>query len=626
MNKTNIVFRAARWAAVGAALAWAGGAQGARPTGESVVAAMTGQAQVRVLSGPVHEGKTDLKDLFEGAAMGEGAVVQTGKDGRLCLACSPGAIVCVAPGTKFEIRQLRHAADGLPQSEDDLIRRIHLKLVRGRLLVNAGEALPTMDVRIETPAGAVLSSGGIFAVAEDGQDAWHVWSETGDLTLVPNGGDPVALAAGAAARFAGTGAEDENVDANAALFQFELCEAFFGDLEPFVHRNREFDRAGLGQYLGLTEPIAAVDAGALVTDASPSIRPAVAGTLPARLPRPGAGEPGGRWEEPRIWQWYESLGPVKGVNYVPRTAVNSVEMWQADTFDADAIDEELGWAQDAGYTCIRVQLQFAVWQADPDGFLDRMDRLLELAAKHGLRVVPVLFDDLNLAGQPPTLGAQPPPVPGEHNARWVPSPAATDVADRDRWPELERYVKAVLGQFKRDGRVLYWDLYNTAGNSGLGEATLPLLDQTFNWARAEETSQPLAVPAWRDFGSAMATRKLERSDLVTFHSFEGAAGIEARIQLLKRFHRPIICSDWLLRQAGADFEKVLPVFAANRVGWFNRGLVAGKTQLQVQQPQFRSAEKPDLWQQNVLQEDGQPYDEREIELIRGFRYLEISNQ
>ena len=212
----------------------------------------------------------------------------------------------------------------------------------------------------------------------------------------------------------------------------------------------------------------------------------------------------------------------------------------------------------------------------------------------------MLFDDLNLAGQPPELGAQPPPVPGEHNARWVPSPAAADVADRARWPELERYVKAVLGKFKRDRRVLYWDLYNTAGNGGLGEATLPLLDQTFNWARAEDASQPLAVPAWRDFGSAMATRKLERSDLVTFHSFEGAAGIEARIQLLKRFHRPIICSDWLLRQAGADFEKVLPVFAAHRVGWFNRGLVAGKTQLQIQQPQFRSSAAPDLWQQNVL--------------------------
>jgi hypothetical protein len=125
----------------------------------------------------------------------------------------------------------------------------------------------------------------------------------------------------------------------------------------------------------------------------------------------------------------------------------------------------------------------------------------------------------------------------------------------------------------------------------------------------------------------MATRKLERSDLVTFHSFEGAAGIEARIQLLKRFHRPIICSDWLLRQAGADFEKVLPVFAAHRVGWFNRGLVAGKTQLQIQQPQFRSSAAPDLWQQNVLrEEDGQPYDAREIELIRGFRFLELSNQ
>ena len=622
MNKTNIVLRIARGAAIWAALAGTYAARGAEPTGEAVVAAMTGSAQARVFSGPIHEGKSELKDLFEGASVGENVRVSTGKDGRLCLVCSPGAILCVAPNTEIAIDQLRHTADGLPQSEDDLIRRIHVRMIRGRVRVHAGAPTPTLDIRIETPDGTVEAQGGSFAVAEDDQGQWHVANESDELSVAPRAGERAALKAGEAIRFAADGAQSETAADHAALYEFELCNAYFADLEPFIARDRPFDRAGLSDYLGLSAAPVALDAGALVTDASPTIRPAVAAARPIPPPRAQTGAPGGRWDAPRIWSWYRDAGVVKGVNYIPRTAVNSVEMWMADTFDPDTIDQELGWAHDVGYTVIRVQLQFAVWQADPKGFLRRVDRLLELAAKHGLRVVPVLFDDMNLANAAPQVGEQPEPLPGEYNARWVPSPAPETVKDSAAWPALEKYLRAVMGEFKRDGRVLYWDLYNTAGNGGLGEATLPLLDQVFNWARDVDPAQPLAVPAWREFGSAMAARKLERSDLVTFHSFDSAEGIEARIQMLRRYQRPIICSDWLMRQAGNDFEKVLPVFAANQVGWFNRGLVAGKTQLQIQEKRYRSEEQPDLWEQNVLKEDGTPYSEREVQLIQGFRFLE----
>jgi hypothetical protein len=248
--------------------------------------------------------------------------------------------------------------------------------------------------------------------------------------------------------------------------------------------------------------------------------------------------------------------------------------------------------------------------------------LLDLAAKHGLRVVPVLFDDLNRAGAAPQVGEQPEPVPGENNAHWVPSPGPEAVKDRRQWPDLEKYVKDTLNRFKNDKRVLYWDLYNTAGNSGLWEESLPLLDQTFNWARAVDPSQPLAVAAWKEFGSAMAARKLERSDLITFQSFDSAEGIEARLMLLQRYQRPIICSDWLMRQVGNDFEKVLPLFSTYRIGWFNQGLVSGKTQQYVQEARYRVDNNPDLWQQDVLQKDGTPYDQNEVELIQGFRYLD----
>lgn len=132
MDNTSIVFRAGRLAAAAlASCGWALSAPAVPPTGEAVVAAMAGNAQVRVFTAPIHEGRTEVKDLFEGASVGENSRVMTGKDGRLCMVCSPGAILCVAPNTEFAIEQLRQTADGLPESEDDLIGRIHVQLLRG---------------------------------------------------------------------------------------------------------------------------------------------------------------------------------------------------------------------------------------------------------------------------------------------------------------------------------------------------------------------------------------------------------------------------------------------------------------------------------------------------------------
>lgn len=118
----------------------------------------------------------------------------------------------------------------------------------------------------------------------------------------------------------------------------------------------------------------------------------------------------------------------------------------------------------------------------------------------------------------------------------------------------------------------------------------------------------------------MAARTLERSDLITFQSFDSVEGVEGRILILQRYNRPIICSDWLMRQAGNNFKNILPLFSTYQVGWFNRGLVQGRTQMQVQQAQYRLDKDPEIWQHNVLKEDGKPYDSDEVDLIQGFRY------
>ena len=64
------------------------------------------------------------------------------------------------------------------------------------------------------------------------------------------------------------------------------------------------------------------------------------------------------WTAEKAWAWYDRHPLIIGVNYVPRYAVNTTEMWQDESFDPAVIDQELGWAHANGYNAIRVFLQY----------------------------------------------------------------------------------------------------------------------------------------------------------------------------------------------------------------------------------------------------------------------------
>ncbi len=593
-------------------------------TGEAVVVNKVGDLRARVFTGSVHDGRTEMKNISEGYALGETSRLITGKNGRSCMALSPGAVLCVAPETELTFRQLRHSADGLPESEDDLVRRIHIELHKGRILLHAGAPTPSLDIRVQTDAGEVDASGGTLAVAQTGKGEWAVFSQEYDHFMTPKNGARVRVPEGDAFRLTlgddGRGEAENDPDLrDSPLKDFEVCNIYFEDLDAFFQNPLSFDREGVSRYIGAEGGVEFVGSADQVSDVSPSIRQTVRNPVRS-APPPGVRNPAGRWEPQQAWAWYENIGVVKGVNYIPRTAVNSAEMWSEQGFDADLIDEELGWARQAGFTTLRVQLQYAVWKDDPDAFLDRMDQFLDLAEKHDLGMIPVLFDDKNLAGKDPVAGVYPDPLPGQHNARWTPSPGKAAATDRSVWPDLEEYVTSVIDEFKNDDRVTYWDLYNRTGDNGLWEQTLPLMDQTFNWARDVDPDQPLAVAAWGRHESAMSARMLERSDIITFHSFESAEKVEAHLMRLKQYKRPLICSDWLMRQRENTFKKILPLFSVNRIGWVSRGLVKGDTQEWIQQESYRSETDPDLWQHDILHEDGEAYDDEEIRLIQEFRF------
>jgi hypothetical protein len=353
------------------------------------------------------------------------------------------------------------------------------------------------------------------------------------------------------------------------------------------------------------------------------------GALPLRAATPAESE---RWSAERANQWYAQQPWLVGANYIPSDAINELEMFQATTFNPALNDRELGMAESIGMNTIRVFLQDQLWKQDPEGFKARLDIFLSIAARHHIRPILVLFD--SCWGPDPQLGPQQPPIPGVHNSGWVQSPGKRRLMDKAVEPELAAYVRGVVGAFADDQRILAWDIWNEPDNPGGDvaedvaakvERVDELLPRAFTWARSVHPSQPLTsavwVGNWRDPDKESVTTKiqLEQSDIISFHDYGWPEVFEGRIQELERMGRPILCTEYMARGAGSTFDGSLPIAKQYHVAAMNWGLVAGKTQTYLpwdskQRPYVLI--QPTLWFHDVFRQDGTPYRQHEVDLIR----------
>jgi hypothetical protein len=74
-----------------------------------------------------------------------------------------------------------------------------------------------------------------------------------------------------------------------------------------------------------------------------------------------------RWSKEQANEWYNKQPWLVGCNFIPSTAINQLEMWQADTFDPKTIDRELGWAAGLGMNTVRVFLHDLAWETRSQG-------------------------------------------------------------------------------------------------------------------------------------------------------------------------------------------------------------------------------------------------------------------
>jgi hypothetical protein len=342
-----------------------------------------------------------------------------------------------------------------------------------------------------------------------------------------------------------------------------------------------------------------------------------------------------RWTEQKANAWYAQQPWLVGSNYVPKSAINQMEMWQEATFDPAEIDKEFSWAEAMGMNTMRVFLHDLLWQQDSAGFRKRMDQFLAIAARHRIRPMFVLFDS---CWDPlPHLGPQRPPIPGVHNSGWVQSPGAAALADPSQYPRLKAYVRDVVGAFAKDERILAWDVWNEPGSDNAGSyakeelkdktaRVTKLLPQAFAWAREANPTQPLTSGVWAVDTSPDGTNlgelqqiQLRESDIITFHNYSWPEFFKSQVWWLKKYNRPVICTEFMARPMGSTFDTILPIAKQERVGAINWGFVAGKTQTYLpwdswERPYVLS--QPPVWFHEVLHPDGTPYRQAEVDLIR----------
>jgi Cellulase (glycosyl hydrolase family 5) len=321
------------------------------------------------------------------------------------------------------------------------------------------------------------------------------------------------------------------------------------------------------------------------------------------------------WSAEKADTWYDSHKWISGANYIPSTAVNQLEMWQAKTFDPKTINKELGWAEDIGFNTMRVFLHSLAWKQDPAGFKTRMDKYLAIADKHHIQTIFVFFDDC--WNKLPHEGFQPEPRPGVHNSGWVQDPGDPASKDATGFPALEKYVKDILTTFGHDKRILLWDLYNEPGNSGKGETSLALLKNIFQWAREINPDQPVSAGIWAWDFETLNIFQVLNSDIITYHDYEDAEKHLRVIQLLKLNGRPLICTEYMARTRNSRFSTIMPMLKDNKVGAINWGLVAGKTNtIYAWDTPLPDGSEPVEWFHDIFRKDGTPYRTDEIALIK----------
>lgn len=351
-----------------------------------------------------------------------------------------------------------------------------------------------------------------------------------------------------------------------------------------------------------------------------------------------------QWTKEQAWNWYNSQPWIRGFNYVASDCVNRMEQWQEYEHEKKVVtfEREFALAQENGFNAIRSVLPFEPWYYEHDGFMKRLDNFLTLAHKYGLGVMIVFGNDCTVPKgmyTEPKFGPQPVDwgyhggvrrsphgVIGSHGYSLLDEPELAAA-----WTDM---VGEIVGEFGHDGRVQIWDIFNEPGNGKRGDMSLSHMERFFERARSKDPIQPLTAGPWtitdRDIGTLpkIQRRALELSDVISYHDYAEIETSVTILSFLKTLGRPVLNTEWLNRIQHNDVRTHLPMFYLERVGIYNWGFVAGKSQTyepwNITWTNYDNG-KTDYdftkWQHDLFRPNHRPYDPKEIELFQFYGKL-----
>ena len=221
-------------------------------------------------------------------------------------------------------------------------------------------------------------------------------------------------------------------------------------------------------------------------------------------------------------------------------------------------------------------LQYVVYEDDPQTFLDRVGRFVDLAASHNIRPMFVLFD--SCFGDEPSLDKADSPT-------WLNNPGYSRIG-KEHWPRIERYASDVVGRFRGDSRVLMWDVMN-GPMADLAHVTRDERDAIWKFcrhfcefAKQQDLQKPITV------GHAVVEyipKTIDLVDVVSVHSYSPYAewldnDLDLAFTYADRANKPVIVSEFGNPGAGQPYEMALDVIERRKIGFYFWELMIGKVQ------------------------------------------------
>lgn len=277
----------------------------------------------------------------------------------------------------------------------------------------------------------------------------------------------------------------------------------------------------------------------------------------------------------------DDLSWMRGANYVPSYARNDVQLWLE--YDPAEIDRELGYAEKLKLNTVRVFLNVAVYEKQPEKLLADFENFLTLADKHGIKVMPVLFDSC--------FDPQEVDVNNYKGKNWIPSPGFPRLGEKD-WPAMEKFIAAFVGKYRNDKRIVLWDIMNEPESTKHWakaedkKVIVDFLRRALGRARVEHPIQPLGI-GWATTKSIPLAADL--SDVLIIHNYPHLQDLGTDIRAVKdmgkTMNKPLIINEFLARPK-QRVENALPVIAKEKIGWCFWELMIGNTEFSMERKPY----------------------------------------